>query len=174
MVKSCPFAEWSGILMPFELRTKFSLVFRPPSEYRYWTIKSLLFRFFRCSDVCNLDPHCNGVEYQKIWPSRNERYSCLLLWRIQAASPEARLRHKNQTWFFLTGRAWSYQHILGRHCRSGECDHGTQRNGNSSHPTEGPVCRLTTDNCSQRCSPSWSTWLWKNHAGQGNCQRSRG
>ena len=34
MVESCPIAEWSVDRMPFEYRTKFSLVFWPPSEYR--------------------------------------------------------------------------------------------------------------------------------------------
>ena len=73
MVESCPIAEWSHIQMPFECRTKFSLVFRPaiwkpdqysngglntdlPFEYQtseYWTSESLLFRCFRYSD-----PHC--------------------------------------------------------------------------------------------------------------------
>ena len=32
MVKSCPITEWSVIRMPFEYRTKFCLVFRPPFE----------------------------------------------------------------------------------------------------------------------------------------------
>ena len=34
MVKSCPITEWSVIWMPFEYRTKFCPVFRPPFEYR--------------------------------------------------------------------------------------------------------------------------------------------
>ena len=34
MVKSCPITEWFIIGMPLEYRTKFSLVFRPPFEYR--------------------------------------------------------------------------------------------------------------------------------------------
>ena len=34
MVESCPITVWSNIWMPFEYCTKFSLVFRPPFEYR--------------------------------------------------------------------------------------------------------------------------------------------
>ena len=34
MVKSCPIIKWSIIQLPFGYRTKFSMVFRPPFEYR--------------------------------------------------------------------------------------------------------------------------------------------
>ena len=53
MVQSYLIADWSGILMPFEYRSIFSLIFRPPFEYwtsEYWTSKNLLFRWFRYSD----------------------------------------------------------------------------------------------------------------------------
>ena len=79
MVKICPIAEWSANRMPFEYRTKFSLIFRPPLDYRtsilmvVWipnyhlntghlnsrTSKSLLFRCIRYSD-----PHCT---HELIW-----------------------------------------------------------------------------------------------------------
>ena len=79
MVKIFLIAKWSVIRMPFEYRTKLSLVLRPPFEYRtsiqmvvwipnnhlntYWTSEyqtseSLLFRCFHYSDVCYSDPHC--------------------------------------------------------------------------------------------------------------------
>ena len=57
MLESCMISKWSGIWIPFKYHTKFSLVFRPPFEYR--TSECSLFRRFCFSNVCHSDPCCN-------------------------------------------------------------------------------------------------------------------
>ena len=58
MVKSCPFAKWSGFQMPFEYLTKFtSVLFRTPFEN--WKIISPLFKGFCYSDIHYSDKTSN-------------------------------------------------------------------------------------------------------------------
>ena len=86
MVESCPTTKRSGIWMPFEYQTKFSLVFRSTFEYRtseYHTSESSIFRCFRYSDVSIIlklfdwpDCRCNFGFFGILFSPR----SCRIIW----------------------------------------------------------------------------------------------